>query len=174
MPMQPPSRRRFLQHSTLAGAALLLAGRGHGDHHELGTAAMALRESPLIYVSPLRSDGTLSRCQAEVWFYGQGTTAFVVTAAEAWRARAVARGLDRARVWVGDVGVWRRSDGAYRGLPHFDAVVGTIDDPALHRELLPRFGEKYADSGWRRWDDRWRQGLADGSRVMLQYQAVTV
>lgn len=171
MPHSLSSRRRFMHRSALAGAAVLLPGQGHSDHHELAVAVMALRESPLIYLSPYRSDGTLSRCQSELWFYAEGTTVFVVTARKAWRARAVAQGLHRARVWVGDVGVWRRSDGAYRELPHFDAVAGSLDDPVLQNEILPRFAQKYAGDGWRRWDDRWRQGLADGSRVMLQYQA---
>ena len=48
----------------------------------------ALAESPLLYPSPLRSNGALSRCQAEVWFQALPGAAVVVTRSDAWRARA--------------------------------------------------------------------------------------
>ena len=74
-------------------------------------------ESPLIYLSPVRSDGELSACQAEVWFATEGQDFYVVTASNAWRARAVTQGLTDTQVWVGDVGRWQRADGSYRQLP---------------------------------------------------------
>ncbi len=150
------TRRQFV----LTAAALPLA---------LGaTRAFAETESPLIYISPLKSDGSVSRCQAEVWFLGDGGHDYVVTATGAWRAEAVRKGLTKAKIWVGDVGLWQRSGGKYKELPSHMADVSFETDAAEHARLLERFGEKYA-SEWGKWGPRFKNGLADGSRVMLKY-----
>lgn len=132
----------------------------------------ALAESNLIYVTPLHRDGRESTCQAEVWFVAEGADAYVVTASDAWRARAAKNGLTRARVWVGDVGVWSDSGGAYRKLPRMDAEVAVIEDPAVPARLLEVFGDKYSLE-WIIWGPRFRNGLADGSRTMLRYRPAT-
>ncbi|MFU8817367.1 MAG: hypothetical protein ACNA7W_18620, partial [Pseudomonadales bacterium] len=90
---------------------------------------------------------------------------------DAWRARAVTRGLTRARVWVGDVGVWTRSNGAYRALPQLQAEAEFVTDRAEHARVLEMFGAKYS-MVWLIWRRRFRNGLADGSRVMLRYQPI--
>ncbi|MEQ8857515.1 MAG: hypothetical protein RIC56_02600 [Pseudomonadales bacterium] len=129
----------------------------------------AMAESDLVYVTPLRADGDESRCQAEVWFVADAGDAVVVTASDAWRARAVRSGLDRARLWVGDEGVWTESDGAYLALPSTLAEASVVTDPAEHARLLEVFGAKYRLS-WLMWGPRFRNGLADGSRVMIRYR----
>lgn len=129
----------------------------------------AADSSPLIYITPLRADGRESRCQAEVWFARDGLSLYVVTAAGAWRARAVRDGLSQARSWVGDVGVWSRSDGAYRNLPSVEAAASFEADTLRHAAVLALMGRKYARE-WDTWGPRFRNGLADGSRVMLRYQ----
>lgn len=170
-------RRSLLMGRTVAAAALLggvlrparvLAGEPAAD----GVTA-ALAESHLIYVSPLHADGRESTCQAEVWFVADAGDAFVVTASDAWRARAVRNGLSRARVWVGDVGVWSDSDGAYRELPGAEAQASLVTDAAEHARLLERFGDKYTLE-WVIWGPRFRNGLADGSRVMIRYRPSAV
>ena len=50
----------------------------------------AEEESPLIYISPIKSNGEESACQAEVWFLGDGGNMYVVTATSAWRKDAAA------------------------------------------------------------------------------------
>ena len=125
-------------------------------------------DSPLIYISPLKSDGTVSRCQAEVWFFGDGDSDYVVTRSTAWRAEAVRKGLTQAKIWVGDVGLWQRSNGKYKDLPSHFATVSFVTDAAEHTRLLEGFGAKYS-SEWGKWGPRFRNGLADGSRVMLKY-----
>ena len=72
--------------------------------------------SALIYLTPIKSDGQESRCQSEIWFARAQNSLYVVTAADAWRARAVGKGLNRTRIWVGDVGTWG-SDQRYKKLP---------------------------------------------------------
>lgn len=134
--------------------------------------AEGLAQSDLVYLTPLYPDGRESTCHAEVWFVADGGHAYVVTASDAWRARAVRQGLQRARVWVGDVGVWSRSDGAYRRLPSRDVQAALISDAGEHQRLLERFGDKYRLE-WLVWGRRFRNGLADGSRVMLRYGPLT-
>jgi hypothetical protein len=129
---------------------------------------VGLEESELIYVTPIRSNGALSRCQAEVWFVHHESALYVVTAADAWRARAISGGLTGARIWVGDVGAWGDSKGAYRQLPQIDAVASQITDGQAQTEVLAAMGDKYSLE-WLVWGRRFRNGLADGSRVMLRY-----
>ena len=124
--------------------------------------------SPLIYLSPLQSDGSLSRCQAEVWFIGDQGNYYVVTAADAWRAKAIAQGLTQTQVWVGDVGAWQSADGKWRDLPSAMTQASLEADAVAHARLLTIFGRKYADE-WGTWGPRFSDGLVDGSRVMLKY-----
>lgn len=161
-------RRMILSTATgLAGAALAPAGFAAAT-----TVApqlpMEADDSDLIYVSPVRSDGALSRCQAEVWFVREGDDLYVVTAADAWRARAVGLGLTRTKVWLGDAGVWADNPG-YQQLPQRDMNASLITDTGVHGRILDVFGSKYRLE-WIIWGPRFRNGLADGSRVLLRYQ----
>ncbi|MCZ6619970.1 MAG: hypothetical protein O7E57_17770 [Gammaproteobacteria bacterium] len=132
----------------------------------------AIEESDLIYLTPIRSNGTESRCQAEVWFVADGGDLFVVTDSNTWRAHAPRLGLDRARVWVGDLGTWGDTDGKYRFLPRLEMVATQVRATDVIERVLERFGDKYAME-WVVWGPRWRSGLADGSRVMLRYRPRT-
>ena len=155
------NRRRYLQIS--AGAAVAAATpfvRGR----ELPAA---VAESDLIYLTPIRSDGTESRCQAEIWFVHDRGDLVVVTASDAWRARAVERGLKSTRIWIGDVGEWN-SKARYKKLPVVMANASIDRDPATHTRVLGRFGEKYPLQ-WMLWGPKFENGLTDGSRVMLRY-----
>lgn len=177
----PWRRRDFLQTAAagvaaLAGAALL-PGRSRAASGATGqspgaanqSAIRALADTDVFYLTPLRADGSESRCQAEIWFAADAAGAYVVTAAEAWRARAVTQGLDRARIWVGDVGVWTGSDGRYRELPSMEARASLVGGAAEHQRVLELFGDKYPLQ-WLVWGPRFRKGLADGSRVLLHYR----
>ncbi|MDE0063277.1 MAG: hypothetical protein OXU72_10875 [Gammaproteobacteria bacterium] len=155
--------RRTLLGTAVAAAVVSPFARGN----EALQAAMA--ESQLIYLTPLQSSGAESRCQAEIWYALHEGAMYVVTATDAWRTEAVRRGLTRARVWVGDVGNWRRADGRYRNLPVVEATASVEMDAARHEQVLTAMGEKYADE-WPTWGPRFRNSLADGSRVMLKYQ----
>lgn len=177
-------RRQFL---TVAGAALLWpAGRGWAQ--EAAGAAepakakaalaapvrKALETSEFVYISPLRSDGKESTCHGEVWFGSFDDSAVIVTSTQSWKVRSLVRGLDRARVWVGDYGRWKRLVGrneSFRKAPSFDAKVEFVRDDDLLEALLERYDTKYpAEIG------RWRQRMHDeyyaGTRVMLRYSPV--
>jgi hypothetical protein len=128
-------------------------------------------ESRLIYLSPFKTTGELSRCQAEVWYVQDGAQMFVVTQADAWRARAISQGLAKTQVWVGDVGQWQSSGGRYKSLPAHMAQGAHVTDRAEHGRVLDIFGKKYT-SEWGSWGPRFENGLADGSRVLLKYTAI--
>ena len=155
-------RRDFL---TLTGGALLWpAAHALADGHEAKTGdpavQAALAKSGFVYVSPLLADGSESTCHGEVWFGHFDGAAVLITGATTWKARALARGLDRARVWVGDHGRWKQlvaRNEAFRKAPHFDA-----------RTRLAVYETKYPDeiASWR---DKMRSGCRRGSRWLIRY-----
>ena len=165
------TRREFL----VAGAAVCLAPRfARAEGVALSAAARAaLGTSPLIYVNPHKRDGSESRCHSEVWFVQDGDAALVVTGADRWRAQAIQKGLDRARVWVGDYGVWdpRGKSNAYQAAPSFLAQATLETSPAQHDHALVLFGSKYTED-WGSWGPKFKNGLADGTRVLIRYAPV--
>jgi len=136
--------------------------------NERTATSTALTNSSLVYITPLTSSARESRCQAEVWFAYDGADVFVVSAADTWRARAVGRGLIQARIWVGEFGNWKRSNGQYREAPTFTATAAITNDPVVVKKALGLFGDKYT-AEWGTWGPRFENGLADGSRVLLRY-----
>ncbi len=163
--------------AALSGVVLLPASlaRSRDAEFRVSKAAQAAIEtSKLIYITPVKSDGKESACHAEVWFYADGADLLVVTKQALWRSQAIQRGLDRARIWVGDHGVWKSSDGAFRNAPSFLAQAEHIsgDAQAVGR-TLKAMGAKYADEGWSTYGPRFKKGLADGSRVLLRYRPVS-
>ncbi len=161
------SRRNLI----LAGCSVLVTGLS--TRASLAAKRPTLQESisasDLIYITPIRSDGRESRCQAEIWFVPDGPDMYVVTAYDAWRAEAVKKGLTQARIWVGDVGNWGRSKGKYKSLPQIEATASGITATETQEKILKGYGKKYPAS-WLVYESRFRNGLADGSRVMLRYR----
>jgi hypothetical protein len=171
--MEPIDRRTFLRWGAAAGAALVTSSRlalAKDAYAPPAALASALATSPLVYISPLRSDGEESRCHGEVWFVAEGSDVLVVTAADRYRARAVQAGQTGARVWVGDHGVWTVSDGAFLKAPTARAE-GSVVASEGHGQALAAFGTKYPDE-WGKWGPRFEKGLGDGSRVLLRYRVV--
>ena len=132
-----------------------------------------LHSSRLVYLTPIKSDGNESRCQGEVWYVYHNGKIYVNTQAEAWRVDAVRKGLLDTRMWVGEFGLWQRSEGAYKKAPRImSKSARVVTDPAEHAELFPVFGAKYSDE-WPQWGPRFKNGLADGSRTLLEYSAIS-
>jgi hypothetical protein len=165
------TRRELL----IAGAVMACLPRSaRAEGSALPPAARdALGTSPLVYVSPLKRDGSESHCHAEVWFAGDGDSALVVTSAQAWRAQAIGKGLGRARLWVGDHGVWDPSlkTRPFQAAPSFLAEASFEKSQAAHDHALALFGSKYTRD-WGSWGPRFKNGLADGSRVLIRYRAL--
>ena len=171
------SRREFVYGAAaLSGAVLLPAGVAWPSDPKFQVsknARAAIEKSNLIYITPIKSDGSESACHAEVWFYADGADLLVVTKQELWRSQAVKRGLDRARIWVGDFGVWKRSKGAFKQAPTFLAQVEHITTDAEEvARTLRAMTVKYADEGWSTYGPLFKEGLADGRRVLLRYRPV--
>ena len=164
------TRRSLLRGAALAVGVLAFPGVARrAAAYELSNAAKnALDTSPLVYISPLTSDGSESSCHAEVWYVADDEDVLVVTASNRWRAEAVGKGLDRARLWVGDHGVWKRSGGKFKSSPSFLANASIEKNPKAQEKALASFGAKYPD-GWDKWGPRFRDGLADESRVLIRY-----
>ncbi len=165
-------RRAFLRAGALAALALPFAGRLVRAADALPAATLsALESSSFVYVSPLRRDGRESTCHGEVWYGWLDGAVVLTTSHTSWKARSLARGDDRARLWVGSYGRWKGMLGtsdAFRAGPSFDARVSASKDAALFDRLMTVYEKKYASefSGWR---DRMRSGYASGDRVLLRY-----
>ena len=131
-----------------------------------------LEQSPFVYISPLKNDGRESQCHGEVWFAWIEGAVVATVASDRWKAQAVDRGLDRARIWVGDHGRWKNWYGgtneAFRVAPSFDAKAEKVRDPALLNQLLEHYEKKYPDE-IDQWRETMRKGNADGSRILIRY-----
>lgn len=163
------ANRRFLLKATvgLAGWSMLppLASSFADD------ARQALKTSNLVYLTPIRSDGHPSRCRAEVWFVQDGGDIIVVSQRHSWRAEAILKGLVYTKMWVGDLGVWTRTKGRYKELPVVEAEGRMEADASVQERVLQAYKEKYSTS-WLFWGRRFRNGLKEGSRVMLRYRPI--
>ena len=158
----------------LALGAALLPSRpcGASEPYELPEAARkSLETSPYVYVSPLHPDGKESRCHGEVWFVSYGGDVTIVTARDRWKTRAVDRGWDRARIWVGDFGRTWRVGNRFREGANFLARARREPDPAVFEVLMSHLGKKYAKE-WRKWEPRFRNGYEDGTRVVIRYTPI--
>ena len=174
------SRRNFLAGATLLGVGLLLPGRAMAEasagtstavsQAAVSKALAATKQSPLIYISPLASDGSESSCHGEVWFVRDGDALLVVTGADRWRAACIEKGLDRARIWVGDFGVWK--DSSFKKAPSYVTRASLDADREVHARVLEIFGKKYSEE-WDKWGPRFDKGLASGERVMIRYEAAS-
>lgn len=135
-----------------------------------------LDESSFVYISPLKRDGGESSCHGELWYAWLEDAVVVIVATDRWKATAIRSGLDRARIWVGDHGLWRTWYGGrnedFRKAPNFVAKGQAVKDRALLDRLLERYETKYpaeiAD-----WRDKMRSGYADGSRTLIRYTATS-
>lgn len=161
-------RRELLKYSGLGLIAGVLPRFASGAKD----IRAAMNSSDLIYVTPIKSNGEESRCQSEIWFVNDGTDMFVCTGSDSWRARAARKGVDRARIWVGDVGNWQRARPLYKQLPKVEARATIIEDKARQNEILALFGKKYPDE-WDTYGPRFRNGLANGGRTMIRYRPLS-
>lgn len=158
------TRRSTLIVATLLPAAPVLA-------QQFDVAEVALRNSQLIYLTPIKSDGTESSCKGELWFFYQKPDIWVVTQSDAWRADAIRKGMSTARIWIGEFGIWQDAGDAYRSAPELMVQGEIIDYMVEHESLVDLFGPKYV-AEWDVWGPRWKDSLASGGRVLIRYRAM--
>ncbi len=149
-------RRRFLSAGGAAAVLALMPFRSHASDVKL-----ALTNSDLVYLTPIKADGSLSSCQAEVWYIMLGPDVYICTASSSWRAKAAGSGINNTKLWIGDLGGWHSED--YKSLPSINAVSHVESDETNINRVLAQFGRKYS-AQWSTWGPRFKNGLADGSR----------
>jgi len=131
-----------------------------------------LANSEFVYVSPLRSSGQESQCHGEVWYGWFDGDVVLITARSTWKGRAFLRGLDRAKIWVGDHGIWKRWWGTnedFRKAPSFTAKATSVRDDALMERLMKLYATKYP-AEFDDWEANMRAGYASGERLLLRYR----
>ncbi|HKA14320.1 MAG TPA: hypothetical protein VKH41_04825 [Myxococcota bacterium] len=166
-------RREFL--GACAGIALLPLLRGTAVRAASALPAALLESSPFVYISPLLADGRESTCHSEVWYGWIDGAVVINTAPTTWKSRALAKGRDRARIWVGDHGRVKQmigSNDAFRSAPHFDARAESVKNgEALLDRLLAVYEKKYPRE-IANWRDKMRSGYKSGDRLLLRYTPV--
>lgn len=133
-----------------------------------------LERSGFVYVSPLKSDGSESSCHGEVWYGWLDACVVLITARTSWKALALARGLERTRIWVGDHGRVGRvlgSGDAFRKGPSFEARGQQSRDAALLDRLMATYRRKYPNEIGS-WEGRMRSGFESGERSLIRYTPV--
>lgn len=167
-------RHRLDRRAFLGGSlAFLLSPAALARAAELD---QTLATSRYVYISPLLGNGQESTCHGEVWYGWIDGGVVIITGSDRWKARAIDRELDKARIWVGDYGRWKKVVGrneAFRQAPHFEAKGALVPNaPELLDRLMATFERKYPDEIGR-WRDKMRTGYLDGSRVLVRYKPVS-
>jgi hypothetical protein len=178
--MDRASERGALDRRTfLAGAAALALWPSRALAQSAGVApdtAKLLETSEFVYVSPLLSGGTESTCHGEAWYAWLDGQVVVNSRRKTWKVKAVEKGLDRARIWVGDFGRWKQGlTGArnekFREGPSFEARAAFTQDRALLDRFLDTLAKKYPDE-FGRWREDMQTGVYSGQRKLILYTPI--
>jgi len=117
----------------------------------------ALDSSKYVYVQSTRKDGKLSK-PAEIWFMPYNGAVWVASPPTTYRVKRIQAGQTKAKIAIG------KTDG-----PSFNAKGSIVKDPEVNKVLFEVFAKKYG-SGWSSLEEKFRDGLADGSRVLVKYE----
>ncbi len=117
----------------------------------------ALASSKYVYISTERKDHSYGK-PAEIWFlYDQGAV-WVASPPSTWRVKRIKAGRSKAKIAVG------KPDG-----PSFTAKGEVSKDTAVQDVMFKTYAEKYGER-WTGYEKRFREGLEDGSRLLIKYQ----
>lgn len=119
----------------------------------------ALETSSYVYVATQRKDGSFGS-PAEIWFMWDDGAVWMASPTTTWRVKRIKAGRPAARITVGS-----------RSGPTFTARGAIVRDPAMYDRLYATFAKKYPDR-WPGYETRFRDGLRDGSRVLMRYDVV--
>jgi hypothetical protein len=117
----------------------------------------ALDSSKYVYIQSTRKDGTLGK-SAEIWFMHHNGAVWVASPATTHRVKRIQAGQTKAKIAIG------KTDG-----PSFNAKGSIVKDPEANKVMFETFAKKYSD-GWSSHEKNFRDGLADGSRVLIKYE----
>lgn len=140
----------------LIALAVVVTADASGAGEVPAAAREQLTTAKYVYISSTRKDGSLSK-PAEIWFMSDNGAVYVGTLPTSWRARRIKAGRPQAKISVG------KPDG-----PSFTATGAVVKDPALETRMLETYAKKYPD-GWPKYEQKFRSGFADGSRILIKY-----
>lgn len=149
--------RRSSTRIVLASALLLSAVVAATAGADLSPAIKAdLANSKYIYVATTRKSGALGK-PAEIWFLYHNGAVYVASPPTTWRVRRIKAGRTQAKIAVG------KPDG-----PAFMASGAVVNEPDVYSVLFATYAKKYGGD-WTRYENSFRGGLKDGSRVLIKY-----
>lgn len=119
----------------------------------------ALDSSEFVYIQSSRKDGTLGK-PAEIWFMHYQGAVWVASPVTTHRVKRIQDGQTKAKVSIG------KTDG-----PSFNATGSIVKDPEINKVLFATLAKKYSE-GWSSYEKTFRDGLADGTRVLIKYEPV--
>ena len=117
----------------------------------------ALDSSKYVYIQSTRKDGKLSK-PAEIWFMSHNGAVWVASPPTTYRVKRIQAGQTKAKVAVG------KADG-----PSFNAKGSIVKDLEANKALFEAYAKKYANE-WKSYEQKFRDGLANGSRVLIKYE----
>jgi len=117
----------------------------------------ALDSSKYVYIQSTRKDGTLGK-SAEIWFMHHNGAVWVASPATTHRVKRIQAGQTKAKIAIG------KTDG-----PSFNAKGSIVKDPEANKVMFEVYAKKYG-SGWSSYEKKFRDALADGSRVLIEYE----
>jgi hypothetical protein len=150
--MQRSSSRIILAITLLLSVPL--PGALAGDLSPVIKAELA--NSKYIYIATTRKNGSLGK-PAEIWFLYHNGAVYVASPPTTWRVRRIKAGRPQAKIAVG------KPDG-----PSFMATGAVVNEPDVHAVMFETYAKKYGEH-WKRYEDSFRRGLKDGSRVLIKY-----
>ena len=118
----------------------------------------ALDSAKYVYIQSARKDGTLGS-PAEIWFFHHQGAVWVCSPKTTHRVKRIQARQTKAKVAIG------KKDG-----PSFNAKGSVVKDEAVNKVMFETFAKKYAD-GWSSYEKQFKEGLADGSRTLIKYEA---
>jgi len=145
---------RLLAFVAVLAAAPVVLARGAAPSPEL---QKALDSSKYVYIQSTRKDGKLSK-PAEIWFMPYNGAVWVASPPTTYRVKRIKAGQTTAKIAVG------KADG-----PSFNAKGSIVKDPEANKVMFETYAKKYTNE-WKSYEQKFRDGLANGSRVLIKYE----
>jgi hypothetical protein len=117
----------------------------------------ALDSSKYVYIQSTRKDGKLSK-PAEIWFMPYNGAVWVASPPGTYRVKRIQAGQTKAKIAIG------KADGS-----SFNAKGSIVKDPEVNKAMFEAYAKKYTNE-WKSYEQKFRDGLADGSRVLIKYE----
>ena len=118
----------------------------------------ALDSAKYVYIQSTRKDGKLGK-PAEIWFFRHNDAVWVCSPTTTYRVKRIKAGQTKAKIAIG------KPDG-----PSFNAKGSIVKDPEVNKAMFESYAKKYSD-GWSSYEKQFKDGLADGSRTLVKYEA---